>query len=293
MKVLITGAAGLVGRALTAHCVASQDEVFSYDRASLDIADPDRVRSVITKDGPDVVINCAAWTDVDGCERDPTRSDAVNAQGPQNLARAARSVGASLITISTDYVFDGLKEGFFTQRDDPNPLSVYGRSKLQGERRAQSECARTVVVRSGFIFGSGGKNFLSTLIGRVRQGEQPKAIDDAWGTPTYASDLAVRLRELALLDMPGIFHVVSTGEGASYATFAREALTRAGLDTNKLEVISSKSLTRPAPRPTNSRLKCLLSGALGLQPLPTWQDGLARYINDINQKHTQTSQIAG
>ena len=293
MKVLITGAAGLVGRALTAHCLTSQDEVFPYDRASLDIADADRVRSVIAKDKPDVVINCAAWTDVDGCESDPSRSDAVNALGPENLARATRSVGASLITISTDYVFDGLKEGFFTQRDDPNPLSVYGRSKLQGERRAQAESARTVVVRTGFIFGYGGKNFLSTLIDRVRGGEKPKAIADAWGTPTYANDLVVRLRELAQLDLPGIFHIVSDGEGASYATFAREALTCAGLDPNNLEVISSNSLTRPAPRPRNSRLKCLLSGALGLPPLPTWQDGLARYIQEINQKHTQTSQIAG
>jgi len=286
LKILVTGAGGLVGRALVEHCVANGDEVVSCDRASLDISDRNRVDELVGKARPDVVINCAAWTDVDGCEGDVVRSDAANALGPENLARACRNADALLITISTDYVFDGAKEGFYTQRDNPNPLSVYAKSKLAGERRSQLEHARTIVVRTGFIFGVGGKNFLSTVVDRVRRGEQPMAIGDAWGTPTYANDLASRLRELASLDLPGVFHVVSSGEGTSYATFAQEALKIAGFDESVVEVVSFDSLTRPAPRPRNSRLRCLLSEPLGLTPLPSWQDGLGRFVERISQKHT-------
>jgi dTDP-4-dehydrorhamnose reductase len=199
--------------------------------------------------------------------------------GPENLAHAARNAGALLITISTDYVFDGAKDGFYTQRDQPQPISVYGRYKLDGERRAQSANARTIVVRTGYIFGSGGKNFLSNVVTWTRQGKKLKAIRDYWGTPTYGRDLAARLRELAALDLPGIYHVVSSGEGASFETFSIEALRLAGLNSDQLEVIDGDSLGRPAPRPRNSRLKCLLSEAVGLPRLPSWQDGLTHFIH--------------
>src|SRR5258708_19104891 len=140
----------MVGRAVSEHCRAKGDEVFAYDRASLDISDRILVGETIEKDQPEAVINCAAWTDVDGCEREPARSQAANSLGPENLAWESRRIGARLITISTDYVFDGMREGFYTQRDDPNPQSVYATSKLEGERRAQLAAAATVVVRSGF-----------------------------------------------------------------------------------------------------------------------------------------------
>jgi dTDP-4-dehydrorhamnose reductase len=279
LKILITGAKGLVGRALVEHCSASGDEVFSYDHNALDISDVEVVESVIAAQRPDAVINCAAWTDVDGCETNPEKAEHVNSLGPENLARASRNAGALLITISTDYVFDGEKEGFFTQRDQPRPISVYGRFKLEGERRAQEANARTIVVRTGYIFGPGGKNFLSNVVAWGQRGQKMKAIRDYWGTPTYGRDLAVRLRELAVLDLPGIYHVVSSGEGASFETFSMEAFRLAGLNTDLLEVIEGDSLGRPAPRPRNSRLKCLLSEAVGLPPLPSWQDGLARFIN--------------
>ena len=279
MKILITGAKGLVGRALVEHCSASGDEVFSYDHKSLDIADADAVESAIAAQRPDAVINCAAWTDVDGCETDPGRAERVNSLGPENLARASQNAGAVLITISTDYVFDGEKDGFYTQRDQPRPISVYGRFKLEGERRAQEAHARTIVVRTGYIFGPGGKNFLSNVLARAHRGEKLKAIRDYWGTPTYGRDLAARLRELAVLDLPGVYHVVSSGEGASFETFSIEAFKLAGLSTDGLEVIDGDSLGRPAPRPRNSRMKCLLSEAVGLSPLPHWQDGLAHFIS--------------
>lgn len=278
MRVLITGAKGLVGRALVEHCLASGDEVLSYDHNKLDIADAGAVESVICAERPDAVINCAAWTDVDGCERDPEKARQANAFGPENLARASRKADAALVTISTDYVFNGKKEGFYTQRDQPDPISVYGSAKLEGERRAQAEHARTIVVRTGYIFGPGGKNFLSNVVSLAERGEKFKAISDYWGTPTYGRDLARRLRELAQLDLPGVYHVVNSGDGASFETFSVEALRLAGLRSDGFEVIEGDSLGRPAPRPRNSRMKCLISEAIGLAPLPPWQESLAHFV---------------
>ena len=159
MKVIVTGAAGLVGRATVSLFTAAGDDVTGLDRNALDISDESAVRATVESQSPDVVINCAAWTNVDGCEFDQQRAMRANALGPELLALACRKVGALFITISTDYVFDGEKEGFYTQRDQPNPLSVYAASKLDGERRAQTSWARTIVVRSGYIFGAGGRNF--------------------------------------------------------------------------------------------------------------------------------------
>ena len=277
-KILITGAGGLVGKASIEHCLANGDEVVAYDREALDIGDAAQVEAVISSERPFAVINCAAWTDVDGCESNPAKAERVNAAGPENLARACRQADAGFLTISTDYVFDGAKEGFYTQRDQPRPLNVYGRFKLEGERRPQEEHARTIVVRSGYIFGPGGRNFLSTVVDRAKRGEKLKVITDSWGTPTYARDLAVRLRELVELDLPGIFHVVSAGEGASFETFTREALKLARCEPAVVEPVSMNSLSRPAPRPRNSKMKCLLSEAIGLPPLPHWQEGLAHFV---------------
>ena len=279
MKILITGATGLVGRALVEHCLAGGDEVLSYDHRSLDIADAQAVERAIEQQRPDAVINCAAWTDVDGCETNAEKARQVNSLGPENLARASRKADAVLITISTDYVFDGRKEGFYTQRDQPVPISVYGRFKLEGERRAQEEHARTIVVRTGYIFGPHGKNFLSNVIVRAARGEKLKAIHDYWGTPTYGRDLAMRLRELAVLDLPGVYHVVNSGAGASFETFTLEAFRLAGFSADMLEVVAGDSLGRPAPRPRNSRLKCLMSEAVGLSPLPLWEESLAHFVS--------------
>jgi len=254
------------------------DEVIAHTHQSLDISNAALVEAALMKHEPEAVINCAAWTDVDGCELDPDRAMLVNSAGPENLARASRKFGTQLITISTDYVFDGTKEGPYTQRDDPNPTSVYGLSKLEGERKALLSYARTIVVRSGFIFGPGGKNFLSTVGDRLWKGEHLKAINDSWGTPTYALDLAVRLRELAVLDLPGIFHVVNGGAGASYEEFARLALEALDCREATVEGLSMDSLKRPAARPRNSRLKCLLSDAIGLVPLREWQYALMEFL---------------
>ena len=170
MRILVTGAAGLMGSALVEHCSAGGDEVLGYDHSGLDITDARSVEDLIVSRRPEAVINCAAWTDVDGCESNPEKARLANAAGPENLARACHKANAVLVTISTDYVFDGVKEGFYTQRDQPSPISIYGKYKLEGERRAQEAHARTIVVRSGYIFGRGGRNFLSNVISRAQIG---------------------------------------------------------------------------------------------------------------------------
>src|SRR5687767_2717177 len=275
MRVIITGAGGMVGRLAAEHCRARGDDVLAFDREGLDVTDERAARETFKRLGPEAVINCAAWTDVDGCELDPQRAFLVNSQGVEGLATASRLAGASFVTVSTDYVFDGRSEGhFYTQRDDPHPLSAYGAAKLEGERRAQVASARTSVVRTGWVFGPGGRNFLATAMERARRGEKMKAISDSYGTPTYAPDLAARLRELAGLDLPGVYHVVNAGEGTSFEGFARAAAEAAGVRDVEIESVATDSLKRPAPRPRNSRLRCLLSEALGLKPLRDWRDAL-------------------
>jgi dTDP-4-dehydrorhamnose reductase len=283
LKVLVTGAGGVVGRAVSDHCASEGDEVSAFDHRTLDITDAESVNRAVRAARPEVVINCAAWTDVDGCESDLEHAHQANARGPELLATACRDVDAQLITISTDYVFDGKKDGFYTQQDQPNPLSVYGSSKLEGERRAQLAWGRTTVVRSGYIFGLGGSNFLSTILQRGRRGERLKAISDMTGTPTYARDLARRLRELAQVDSPAIYHVVNAGSGVSFEEFARQALAFAGIDDRCLQTVSLAELNRRAPRPRNSRLRCLLSEGVGLDQLPNWRDALSHFVASQSQ----------
>jgi dTDP-4-dehydrorhamnose reductase len=275
------------------HCNASGDDVLAFEHATLDISNPQGVEQTIRDSKPEIVINCAAWTDVDGCETDEKRAYEVNASGPKNLARASRLTNSRFLTISTDYVFDGKKEGFYTQRDNPNPLGVYARAKLEGEYLVQREHARSIIVRTGFIFGPNGKNFLSNVVSQISAGKKVKAIADAWGTPTYALHLATRLRELVLLDLPGVFHVVNSGEGASYLEFANEALRLAGSGESSLEGVKEETLNRPAARPRNSRLKCLFSEALGLPPLPSWQEALEDYVRTSRPGQTGMSEGVG
>jgi dTDP-4-dehydrorhamnose reductase len=279
LKVLITGAAGMVGRALREFCEASGDTVFAFDHGKLDIADAEAVSRMVSSTSPDALINCAAWTNVDGCESDVERAFAVNARGPENLARASRDANAAFVTISTDYVFDGTKEGFYTQEDEPNPESVYGRAKLEGERRSTLAYDRSIVVRTGYIFGRGGVNFLSTVVERALKGEKLKAITDTYGTPTYAVDLAERLRQLAELNVPGIYHVVNSGPGVSFEEFTRKAVALTGIREAVVEPISADTLHRPAKRPRNSRLRCLRSEKLGLPPLRDWETALSEFVS--------------
>ena len=222
MKILITGANGMVARAAIDFCNLRRDEVLSYTRQNLDISDRDVVFATLKDQKPDAVINCAAYTDVDGSETNIDLCYAANAKGVENLALAAKAVDAGFVTISTDYVFDGVKDGFYTQRDTPNPQGVYAKAKLEGEILARNAYARSIIVRSGWIYGKSGTNFLSIMNQLLSKGKPITAISDSYGTPTFAKDLAERLRELAELDLPGTYHITNSGSGTTYADFARK-----------------------------------------------------------------------
>lgn len=278
MKVLVTGARGMVARATAEYCASVGDDVVALSREEMDIADLASVRATVGDHRPDAIINCAAYTNVDGAESEQEKAFAANVTGPKNLAIAAKEFDYALATISTDYVFDGDFTGFYTQRHTPNPQGVYATTKRQGEIAAVQANARTIVVRSGWIYGTGGTNFLSVMPDLLREGKRIKAIRDAYGTPTFAGDLAKRLRELAELDMPCIFHVTNSGPGASYLEFAEKVCEIGGFDASLIEPVSHADLKRPAPRPVSSKLACLFSERFGLEKMPDWEDGLKRFL---------------
>jgi dTDP-4-dehydrorhamnose reductase len=280
MKILITGANGMVARAAAKYCKSIGDEVVALVRQELDIADRRAVLERFQQECFDAVINCAAFTDVDGSEGEVEKCYAANAAGVENLALAANEIDCRLVTISTDYVFDGKKDGFYTQKDTPNPQGVYAQAKYLGESLAQKAYARSIIVRSGWIYGNGGTNFLSVMHTLLAQGKSIKAIYDAFGTPTFADDLARRLRELAELDLPCIFHVTNSGDGTSYAGFAEKVCELKGFDKNLLERAAADSLKRAAPRPKSSKLACLFSERFGLEQLPHWEDALAKFLRE-------------
>ncbi len=279
MKVLITGANGMVAQATAKHCHILGDEVLALSRQELDIADFKQVSGIFNLEKPDVVINCAAFTDVDGAENRAKESYNANSVGVENLALASKQIDAGFLTISTDFVFDGTNEGFYTQRDTPNPISVYGKSKLEGEQRARNAYARSIIVRSGWIYGENGTNFLSVMHKLLAEGKSIKAIHDSYGTPTFANDLAVRMRELLVLDLPNVFHVANSGDGTSYAGFAEKVCEIKGYDKSLLEKLSADSLKRPAPRPKSSKMKCLFSEKFGLANLPNWESALEKFLS--------------
>ena len=278
MKVLITGANGMVARATAGYCRSAGDDVFALARAEMDIADMRSVRHAVSDIRPDAIINCAAYTNVDGAESEPQLAYVANVLGVENLASAACEVDARLVTISTDYVFDGTKSDFYTQRDTPKPNGVYAVTKRQGEIAAMHANGRSIVVRTGWIYGEGGTNFLSVMHKLMAEGKSVKAIKDSYGTPTFAGDLAKRLRELAELDLPAIFHVTNSGPGASYLGFAEKVCEIGGFDASLIEPVSKEDLERPAPRPANSKIACLFSEKFGLHPMPDWEDGLKRFL---------------
>ena len=278
MKILITGANGMVARATAEFCRSLGDEVFALVRGDMDIADLRSVRSAVSDIRPDAIINCAAYTNVDGAEAEPQAAYTANVLGVENLALVACEVDSRFVTISTDYVFDGAKAEFYTQRDTPKPQGVYAVTKRQGEIAAMQANGRTVVVRTGWIYGEGGTNFLSVMHKLMGDGKSIKAIRDSYGTPTSAGDLAKRLRELAELDMPAIFHVTNSGPGTSYLGFAEKVCEIGGFDKKLIEAVSKDDLQRPAPRPANSKIACLFSEKFGLQPMPNWEDGLRRFL---------------
>lgn len=280
MKILITGASGMVARAAIAHCRQIGDEVAAFTRQELDIADRDAVLETLRTNKPDAILNCAAFTDVDGAEAKPEAARDANTLGVQYLAEAAKETGARFVTISTDYVFDGSDPGFYTEKDLPNPRGVYAVTKYEGELAAARANQQAVIVRSGWIYGQGGTNFLSVMHKLLADGKNINAISDAYGTPTFAHDLARRLRELAARKDSGIFHVTNSGPGTSYLGFAEKVCEIGGFDKGLIEPVSNNDLKRPAPRPVSSKLASVRIEKLGLAPLPDWETALAQFLSD-------------
>lgn len=280
MKVLITGANGMVARATIAHCTSIGDEVVAFTRHQMDIADAAAVDSVLQLEKPDALINCAAYTDVDGAESNAEACYAANATGVENLAASCARAGAAFVTISTDYVFGGRNLGFYTEEDFPDPLGIYGQAKYEGELLARAANADSIIVRSGWIYGAHGTNFLSKMHLFLAEGKKIKAIADAYGTPTFGNDLAVRLRKLAELKRPGIYHVTNSGPGTSYSGFAKKVAEIIGSDPALIEEVSADSMQRPAPRPASSKLGSVVLEQAKLTPLPDWEEALQRFLSN-------------
>ena len=247
-------------------------EVTGYDQDGLDVTDPERVRRRINIDRPDVVINCAAWTDVDGAESSEQQCFEVNAVGAGNIAQTAEQAGARVLYVSTDYVFDGGKEGSYVESDLPAPLSVYGRSKLAGEQATIEANRRSFVVRTSGLFGLGGSNFVDTML-RLGKAGEVLVVHDQTTSPTYTWHLAYGLVRLLDTDSFGLHHMAAAGD-CSWYEFAREIFERADMEVVTLGA-TSEMLGRSAARPANSALSSEIAHAI---ELPSWQDGLISYL---------------
>jgi dTDP-4-dehydrorhamnose reductase len=277
---LITGAGGLLGRSMHKRLGTSGWRVVALNHAQLDITSEEDVRSTLENVKPDVLINCVATADVDRCEIEPHWAYAVNADGPRNLARACRTVGAEIVHVSTDYVFDGTKDGFYTQEDEPRSPSVYGQSKIAGELAVRAEAETFYIIRTSWIFGVGGKNFGSRVIEYARSGAKLKGVDDQTSIPTYAPDLASRIEEILNIGAHALYQVTSTGPTTWYE-FARVALDLVGLKDLPIERVNRSDLNQRAPRPHNSAMRCLVSERLGLEPLRHWRNALAEFVQEL------------
>ncbi len=278
MRIVVTGSDGQLGvelmRALVAH-----GEVIGTTIADLDITDPgcvDRLAAL----GPDWVVHAAAATDVDGCEREPDRAMTVNAEGTRRVAEGCRRAGAGLVYLSTDYVFDGRKGGPYTEGDEPAPLNVYGRSKLHGERAVRSLVSHWLIVRTAWLYGTHGQNFVKTILGKAEAGEALRVVDDQVGSPTYAADLARAVALLLSRGQTGLYHVTNGGS-CSWYEFTQEVLRLTGKDAKQVKRISSEELNRPARRPAYSVLENAAWMAAGLPPLRPWPIALADMLSAL------------
>jgi dTDP-4-dehydrorhamnose reductase len=255
MRVVITGALGQLGREAAITWAAAGDEVVAVDRDELDVTDRGAVRAALSGVRPDVVLHAAAYTAVDACEADPDAALVLNAVAVRWVAEACDLVGAHLITLSTDYVFDGTKPQPYNEWDAPNPQSVYGHTKRAGELEALTLGAQAAVVRTSWLCGRYGANMAATVMRLAGERDRLQFVDDQRGHPTFCSDLVPALRRLALERASGVWHLTNRGATSWYG-FARAVLTAMGDDPDRVDPIATADLNppRPAPRPANSVL---------------------------------------
>jgi dTDP-4-dehydrorhamnose reductase len=280
MRIFMTGANGQLGRELVA-CFGADEhhELVATDVDTVEITDRDAVLGAICGTRPDVVVHPAAWTAVDDCEGDPDRAFAVNVIGTRHIAEAARRVGALVFYVSTDYVFDGTKDSPYREWDDPAPRSVYGRSKLAGERELDPG---STVVRTSWVCGYHGANMVKTILRLSGEHDTLSFVDDQRGHPTFADDLAGMIKRLVTERRPGLFHVTNQG-AVSWYEFARAVLEASGQDPNRVRPVTTADLQppRPAPRPANSVLDNAALRSSGVPLLPDFREPLARLVSRL------------
>jgi len=275
MRVLVTGAKGQLGVELL-DVLGRQHDVVGLDLPELDITSAEATR-VIADTRPAWVVHAAAWTDVDGCERDPERALLVNGEGTRRVAEACRAVGAGLVYLSTDYVFDGRKGAPYLEADPVSPLSAYARSKVAGEDAVRANAPRWAITRTAWLFGVSGKNFVKTIVEKAAAGGPLRVVDDQVGSPTYARDLAEAIAELVSRELSGIYHLTNAGS-CSWCAFTRAILEEAGLAHVAVAPMTTAELGRPAPRPALSVLANHAWVAAGMRPLRPWREALSAML---------------
>lgn len=279
MRILVVGAAGQLGHDLL-KTLSPGHEVTGVDIGEIDITDAASTGDVVGGSNPELVINSAAYTNVDGCETETELAWAVNATGAGNLARACAEAGAPLIHVSTDYVFDGSKGEPYLEDDPTSPLGEYGRSKLAGEEAVREALADHLIVRTAWLFGAGGNNFVKTMLRLGRERDELKVVNDQTGSPTYALHLAGAIRQLAetRLDRPGIYHMTNSGH-CTWFDFASEIFTLAGIDV-ELKPTTTAEFRSPAPRPAFSVLANTSAPEI---ELPHWRQGLVECLQELGE----------
>jgi dTDP-4-dehydrorhamnose reductase len=282
VRVLVTGAGGQLGRDVVVACEAAGDEVAAADHATLDVTDRDAVLGAVLATQPDAVVHCAAWTAVDACETDVERAFTHNALAVRWVAEAARRADAHLVHVSTDYVFSGEQPAPYTEWDEPAPRSIYGRSKLAGEREALAGVAGATVVRTSWVSGEHGANMVKTVLRLAAEHPVLSFVDDQRGHPTFTADLAPLLRRLAVDRRPGVYHATNQG-AVSWYEFAGAVLAAAGEDPSRVKPITTAELQppRPAPRPANSVLDNAALRAAGVPLLADFHEPLARLVTAL------------
>jgi dTDP-4-dehydrorhamnose reductase len=284
VKILLTGANGQVGWEL-ARVLPRIGEVMALDRAALDLRDPDRIRERVSSIRPAVIVNAAAYTAVDRAESEPKLAEAINAGAPAVLAEEAKRTGALLVHYSTDYVFDGAKTSPYVESDPPGPINAYGASKLRGEQAIQAIACRHLILRTSWVYGSRGGNFMLTVLRLARENPELRIVADQLGAPTWSRLIALTTAELLRNDKAadaGLMHLCAAGE-ASWHGFAGSILeqTRSWRTREpSLAAVTSAEYPTPAKRPRNSRLSTgKLVGVLGHE-LPAWQESLRACLSE-------------